>query len=266
MTPGGRRSERGSALVFVLWIALIISILAATAAVAARGRVIETRVENAAAREVSALRTALDITAWRIALQGRVGLNALPQRIPVGDHLVEVSLAPTHGRVDINMADETAWMRVFAAAGAPDAIARRLTDEILDWRDADIAVRPFGAERANYAGLRGKEIGDRAFASVEELILVRSMTPGRLACIQPYLTAFGGTGPVQGAPPGDFQAPQRADGVRAALRARLISDEARGGRALDGLVQFGVGETRPYSWVRFGGDDGAAPACDPSVF
>jgi len=266
MRPGGPGRERGSALVFVLWIALLISILAAGALIAARGRVVETRVDTAVMRETAALRSALEIAAWRIGLQGRTSLDALPQRVAVGDYVVEVDLAPTHGRVDINMADETAWRRVFAAAGAPESASLPLIDEILDWRDADTAARPLGAERADYPGPPGKAIGDRPFASVDELISVRSMTPGRLACIRPFLTAYGGTGPIQGAPAGPFQPPERADGVRAALRASLVLEDGSSGRSLEGLAQFGVSETRPYSWVRFGGDDGAAPHCDPSVF
>ncbi len=266
MSCGARSRDRGSALVFVLWIALLLSILAAGATIAARERVIEARVENQVMRENAALRSALEIAAWTIALQGRDALNGLPRRIDVGDHAVEVALADTHRRVDINLADETAWMRVFAAAGAPEATARRLTDEILDWRDPDTAARPFGAERSDYALLPHKTLGDRPFASVDELSQVRAMTPGRLACIRPFLTAFGGTGPAQGAPAGGFEPPERADGVRVALAARVIGANGSRGRGVQGLVQYGVSETRPYEWVRFGSDDGAAPACDPSVF
>ena len=266
MKRGTFSRDQGSALVFVLWIALLISILAVGAMIAARERVIEARVENEVMRDMAALRSALEIVAWTIALQGRDGLNDLPRIVAVGDHSIEVRLADTHGRIDINLADETAWMRVFAAAGAPEAIARTLTDEILDWRDADTAVRPFGAERADYVDSPGKSPGDRPFSSVEELIQVRSMTPGRLACIRPFLTAFGGTGPGQGAPSGGFTLPERADGVRAALAAQIISFNGVRGRRLEGLVQYGVSETRPYEWVRFGSDDGAAPPCNSSVF
>ncbi len=258
--------ERGSALVFVLWIALFISILAAGAAIAARGRIVEARVEGAVMRETAALRSALEITAWRIALRGRTGVFDLPVAEMIGDYRIHVSLASTQARVDINMADETAWMQVFAASGAPQSLSRRLTDEILDWRDSDTSVRPQGAERPDYPGRPGKMIGDRAFSSVDELIEVRSMTPGRLNCVRPFLTAFGGTGPAQGAPAPDLAPPERADGVRVALSAQLVGEDGSPGRRLDGLVQYGVSAARPYEWVRFGGDDGAAPPCDPSSF
>lgn len=266
MRPGPFGPERGSALVFVLWIALLISILAAGAAIAARGRIVEARVENQVMRETAALHSALEIAAWTIALEGRTGVSRFPREIAVGDERIRVSLAPTQARIDINMADETAWMAVFAAAGAPQDLSRTLTDQILDWRDPDTAPRPFGAERGDYPGRPGKIISDRAFASVGELIEVRAMTPGRLACIRPFLTAYGGTGPAQGAPAQGFDLPERADGVRVALRASLLDPAGGAGRSLSGLVQYGVSQTRPYEWVRFGGDDGAAPVCDPSSF
>lgn len=266
MRPGGAGREQGSALVFVLWIALFLSILAAGAAIAARGRVIEARVDNQVMRETAALQSALEIAAWNVAIQGRDALSQFPRTIPVGDYTIAVGLADTHARVDVNMADDTVWMRVFAAAGAPAALSRRLTDEILDWRDTDTAARPFGAERADYPARLGKTIADRPFRSVAELIEVRSMTEARLACIRPYLTAYGGTGPAQGAPAPGLEPPGRADGVRAALSAVMIYDDGARGRRLEGLVQYGVSASRPYEWVRFGGDDGAAPACDPSAF
>ena len=262
-----RRSdhERGSALIFVLWIALFISLLAAAAAVATRGRIIEARVENSVMREEAALRSALEIAAWDVALQGRTALLALPRTLSVGDHQIEVSLASTHNRIDINMADETAWRRVFIAAGAPQQISDALTDQILDWRDGDSRRRPFGAEAPDYAG-SGKVIGDRVFASIDELVQVRDMTDGRLACIFAYLTVFGGTGPQQGAPLDGLAAPTGTDGVRVAYAAQVIDPGGGPGRRLSGLAQYGAAAHRPYEWVRFGGDDGAAPVCDPSVF
>jgi general secretion pathway protein K len=260
------RRQRGSALVFVLWIALFISILAAGAAIAARGSIVEARVENAVMRERAALQSALEIAAWRIALQGRTGVLDLPRTVSVGDYTVDVRLAQTQGRVDINMADETAWLRVFAAAGAPEALARRLSDEVLDWRDSDMDARPQGAERLDYPGRPGKLIGDRAFSSVDELIEVRSMTAARLACVRPFLTAYGGTGAGQGAAAPDITRPESADGIRVALAAQIVSADAMPGRSLEGLVQYGLSDARSYDWVRFGGDDGAAPPCDPGAF
>lgn len=261
-----RAKEHGSALVFVLWIALLISILAAGATLAVRSRILDTRVEMDVMREEAALRSALDIAAWSIALEGRNGVARLPRVVPVGDYRIEVSRAPTQDRIDINLADETAWQRVFAAAGAPQEVSAQLIDQILDWRDPDTRVRPLGAERPQYPQSGTKRIGDRPFLSVDELLQVRDMTPARLACITPYLTIFGGTGAHQGAPLEGLEPPVDTNGIRVAMQARIIKVDGRPGRSLMGLAQYGVSDVRPYEWVYWGGDDGQAPTCSPGAF
>lgn len=258
--------EQGSALVFVLWIALLISILAAGATLAVRARILDTRVEMEVMREEVALRSALDIAAWSIALEGRNGVTRLPRILPVGDYRIEVSRAPTHDRIDVNLADETAWQRVFAAAGARQEVSARLIDQILDWRDGDTRVRPLGAERPQYPQSGGKVIGDRPFLSIQELRQVRDMTPSRLACIAPFLTVLGGTGDQQGAPLEGLEPPVDTNGIRVALQARLIRVDGRSGRRLMGLAQYGTSTVRPYEWVYWGGDDGRAQSCDPNAF
>ncbi|MGJ3230785.1 MAG: general secretion pathway protein GspK [Oceanicaulis sp.] len=257
--------ERGSALVFVLWIALLVSILAAGAAVAVRARIIETRIEETVMREEAALRSALDLAAFQIALEGRASLENLPRTFVFGEDAVRVGAAPFHRRIDVNLADDTAFMRLFQGLGAGEGLARRLTDQILDWRDADSLPRPFGAEAQDYAARPGGTIGDRPFLDVRELAQVLDMTPARLACAAPYLTVQGGSGPAQGAPLQGLEPPAAADGIRAALTATLIGPAGEG-RSLTGIVQFGVSDTRPFGWVAFSGDDGAAPACPDGAF
>jgi len=257
--------EQGSALVFVLWIALLVSILAAGAALAVRARIIETRIEDTVMREQAALRSALDLAAFQIALEGRASVSAFPRTYEMNGFTVVTALSTTQGRIDVNLADETAWMRLFAAVGAGDAISRRLTDQILDWRDSDAAPRPFGAERDAYDARPGTVIGDRSFLDIRELTLVLDMTPARLACIAPYLTAQGGTGPIQGAPLDGLEPPAGADGVRVSLTARLVKQDGAG-RAMTGLAQFGAARARPFEWVGFTGDDGLDAACLEGAF
>lgn len=257
--------EQGSALVFVLWIALLVSILAAGAALAVRARIVETRIEDTVMREQAALRSALDLAAFQIALEGRSSVGAFPRTVQLNGLTVETALATTQGRIDINLADDTAWMRLFAAVGASEGVSRRLTDQILDWRDSDAAPRPFGAERDAYDARPGARIGDRSFLDIRELTLVLDMTPARLACIAPYLTVQGGTGPVQGAPLDGLEPPAGADGIRVALTAHLVNPDGPG-RAMSGLAQFGAARARPFEWVSFTRDDGLDAVCPEGVF
>lgn len=254
--------EEGSALVYVLWIALLLSVLMAGAALFARTQIMSARVEQTVLSENLALQSALDLVAYRGALAGRAYFESLPETVELGGHAILVERAPRHHRLDINLADETAWMRLFTALGADEEIARQLTDQVLDWRDSDTDPRPHGAE--SYGGL-DKQIGNRGFFSVEELGQVRDITPARLACMAPYLTALGGTGPAQGAPPEGLDLPAHSDGMRVALRA-VIRTEGGAGREVTGLVQYGTSDTRPFEWVHLGGEDGMAPQCPEGAF
>ncbi|PWE18726.1 hypothetical protein DDZ18_03800 [Marinicauda salina] len=258
------RREEGSALVYVLWITLLLSVLMAGAALFARTQIIAARVEQTVLSERLALRSALDLVAYRGAIAGRAYFEGLPDTVAFGGYEILVERAPNHGRLDVNLADETAWMRLFQSLGAEDALARRLTDQVLDWRDSDTDPRPDGAEANAYSG-SAKQIGNRAFFHIGELENVLDITPARLACMAPYLTVLGGTGPVQGAPLQGLELPARSDGMRVALRAAIVG-EAGSGRALTGLAQFGASDTRPFEWVHIGADDGIAASCPEGAF
>lgn len=258
------RREEGSALVYVLWIALLLSVLMAGAALFARTQIVSARVEQDVLAERLALQSALDLVAYRGALAGRAYFEGLPETVEIGGYEILVARAPRHYRLDINLADETAWMRLFITLGADEDLARRLTDQVLDWRDADTDPRPLGAEAEAYTGL-DKTIGNRSFFSISELGKVRDITPARLACMAPYLTVFGGTGPAQGAPLDGLELPARSDGMRVALRAVLITGTGPG-RDLTGLAQYGTSQARPYEWVHLGGEDGMAPPCPDGAF
>lgn len=265
MRPGAAiRRDAGSALVYVLWIALLLSVLMAGAALFARTQIIAARVEQGVLAERLALQSALDLVAYRGALAGRAYFEGLPETVEIDGREIRVDRAPSHFRLDVNLADETAWMRLFTTLGADEDLARTLTDQVLDWRDGDGDARPFGAEADAYGG-SGKQVANRSFLHVAELGEVLAITPARLACMAPYLTVFGGTGPAQGAPLEGLELPARSDGTRVALRAVLVSGAGEG-RALTGLVQYGSSQTRPFEWVHLGGEDGLAPACPEGAF
>tara|TARA_R110000868_G_scaffold13892_1_gene64612 strand:+ start:63362 stop:64174 length:813 start_codon:yes stop_codon:yes gene_type:complete len=241
--------EAGSALVFVLWISALLAVILAGVMAQTQAELRLTAGRRAIMVNQQALQSALDLVAFDTALSGRSYLASLPRTVAVDGLTVRVSLAPSQRQLDINMATSEQWIALFTRLGEPETTARRLADQILDWRDSDAQRRPLGAEEGDYPPGTTRLPQNRPFMSVAELIDVRDMTARRLACATPYLTVFGGT------PAGELDASllnigQTMDGVRVAFRAELVA--ANGARAqTEALALFGNDRRRPFEWVAF---------------
>jgi general secretion pathway protein K len=249
ISPRRHSRQTGSAIIFVLWMSVLLAIILAGVMA-----MTQTELRLAAGRrsllgDQEALLSALDLVAFDTALVGRSYVASLPRTVEIDGVAVRVALAPAQTLLDINMANDEAWVALFTYLGEPEFVAQRLADQILDWRDNDDTARDQGAERADYPAASGKSPENRAFISVGELIQVLDMTPQRLACAAPYLTVFGGT------PEGELDAAildlaETMDGVRVAFQARLVHSD---GRAADmtALALFGSNPQRPFDWVAF---------------
>ena len=253
--PARISGSRGSALLLVLWLSLLLAAILLAVTVLAQGQVRTARVELEQTRTREVLRSALDVAAFDTALIGRTALSEFPRLIMVGGEGVLVDLAPAQSRLDINMANDEDWVVLWVRLGETPQTARRLADTILDWRDPDDRPREFGLEDAT---------GDtrpmnRPFSSVEELSRVRGITHQRLACLRPYVTALGGTrlpelDSLQGAEA------LTMDGMRAAFQAS-INRPGRSVESMTGLALFAEGQDRPYEWVSCGEDLSEATGC-----
>jgi general secretion pathway protein K len=91
----------------------------------------------------------------------------------------EVRLWSESGRINLNGVPERVLRKVisyFVEAGEERDV---IVDSILDWRDSDDFHRINGAENAYYQSLpEPYECKNGSFDSVEELLLVRGVTPG----------------------------------------------------------------------------------------
>jgi general secretion pathway protein K len=247
--------SRGSALLLVLWLSLLLAtiLLAVAVLVQAQVRAARSEVDDTRTREI--LRSALDVAAFDTALIGRTALSEFPRTISVAGQRVTVDLSPSQDMLDINLANDEDWIALWVRLGEPEAEARRLADLILDWRDPDDQPRAFGFE----GGDGERRTMNRAFSSVEELSRVTGVTPRRLACVRPFVTALGGTRLPEF---DDLQGAQALtmDGMRTAFRARMAGP---GGRteSMTGLALFAAEQDRPFEWVSFGVDRPYSDAC-----
>jgi len=261
MSPsfGKNGSERGSAIVFVLWISVLLALLLAGASA-----LVQTELRLAGNRRDvlqrdASLMSALDLVAFDTALVGRSYISSLPRSVQINDESVTVRLAPSHQKLDINMANDEDWIALFTYLGESEGASLRLADQILDWRDNDTNRRDQGAEAEDYPAGGDKTPANRAFISVGELIQVRDMTRQRLSCLSPYVTVFGGTPDPVLTLIGDDQS-NSMEGVRVSF---LAEQEREGGHIdrLTGLALFGSNSRRPFEWVGFVEEENALSGC-----
>ncbi|ABI67052.1 MAG: general secretion pathway protein K [Maricaulis maris] len=244
--------ERGSALIFVLWLSLFLAAVLLSITAMTHTRLRLAAVERDSLEREAALRSALDVVAYDVAQIGRSYVAALPVEVLIGEYLVSVEAGPGQRLTDLNMANDEQLTALFVRLGESQVAAETIADRILDWRDTDDDERARGAERAAYAARPDDAPQNRAFASVEELRHVLGLTPRQFACAATHLTVLGGTS----APARDsarFGPDTRIDGMRISLRASI---EVRAGHRheLVGLAEFETSSERPFLWVAFGED------------
>jgi type II secretory pathway component PulK len=100
-----------------------------------------------------------------------------------------LQLRDTRAALNLNQADE-AMLRGFFAQGLrlDYALADRLTQSILDWRDLDEIPRLGGAEREQYMRAGAPILpANREFGEIDDLRHVQGMTPDIFAAAAPHL-------------------------------------------------------------------------------
>lgn len=207
---GARADERGFALMAVLWVLAGIAALALVARVAGRDAVRAAlnredlavgawRAEGCVARVRAAASDAMRDA--RGGLEGDAWLRL--DAVAAGSPLLaasgcEVEVRAAGAGLDVNTADEETLRRFVVALGAGPGAADSLVDALADWRDADAAPRPLGAEAAWYraAGLRPPR--DGPLADPRELERVRGF--GRFGGLDTLVALEGGRVPLNRAP------------------------------------------------------------------
>ena len=95
--------------------------------------------------------------------------------------------------LNLNTAPRDMLQRFFPLAGGlREEEAASLAAAIEDWRDQDDTPVPGGAEHSYYLGLEDAyDCKNGPFESVEELRLVRGMSPALYRMLEPHLTVYG---------------------------------------------------------------------------
>lgn len=90
----------------------------------------------------------------------------------------EYKIIDEDGKVNINTAKAEQLRRLFLDSGVDTEEVSTIVDSILDWRDENSLHRLNGAEEDYYTSLdRPYSCKDGPFSTIEELLLVKGMTP-----------------------------------------------------------------------------------------
>ena len=187
-----RSGPRGLALIVVLWATAIITLLAAGFSFSLRS---EARLSANAVQRAQSAAAANAGIAWLVheliaAQKGPLGADTT---LKFHGFEVALQILPENAKVDLNAAPGTLLNSLIAQTieeyKLDEVSAEKLTDAILDWRDADTNRRPQGAESAEYfAAGRASGPRDGALLSVNELNQVLGMTPALFRALEPLLT------------------------------------------------------------------------------
>ncbi len=200
MTSGGQRgTQRGFALVIVLWAGVLLSVIAASFAFSMR---IETRlagnlVERARAEAIADAGIRRGIIALLADGPGpRWVADGRLYELPFGDGSMRVRLLSENGKIDLNGAPEALIRGLLHALVKTGEIsdagqAGHIAGAILDWRDPDSRARSDGAEDRHYkASERAFGSRDGAFLSVAELTQVLPVDRQAYARLAPLVTVY----------------------------------------------------------------------------
>lgn len=119
----------------------------------------------------------------------RWGIDGRPHNLRFAGSDIVVAIEDERGKIPLNQIADEQVRAMFEALGASGALLDAQTDAFLDWRDEDDDVRPNGAEVGWYAALR-RSPRNGALRSVEEMRLIRSITPDIVERIRRTATAY----------------------------------------------------------------------------
>ena len=198
-----RRRNRGSVLLFVVWMVALLSLLAV--ALGGRG-FFALGIVDRLQEQLRASWTAFGGVQYALSV---MALDETPSSdspyelwyrlddwAPLRDPTVVVELgqglSDEDRKINLNTAPERVLVSLFAMAQQSPRQAQELAQAVEDWRDEDHDEREYGAEGYYYRGLEhGYDCKDGPFENVEEFLLVKGVTPQLRATVAPWVTVYG---------------------------------------------------------------------------
>lgn len=189
--------ERGVALVTVLWVMTLLTVLVAEFAYSMKVETLAVRnfknevralylakagVNLALAEIMSGYRLVYLDDDGNVAFAGReatgIKMHARDRAVTLEAGTVKYSITDENGRLNINTSSRDTLAALLKKTGVSGSEVDAIADAMLDWRDADNDYRLNGAESDYYRSLPSPYAARNGpFESVEDLLLVKGMTP-----------------------------------------------------------------------------------------
>lgn len=189
------RSQRGVALVLVMWVAVLLTVVAASFIIERHSESLVIQNSVSMARAEATADAGVERAVWELYRTDNAPeawkRDGTIQNWSFDGAPVKVEIRDESAKIDINTASDALILGMFTSIGLAEDDAARLSDALLDWRDADSFKRPNGAEEPEYkaAGLPYKP-ANAPFQAIEELQLVLGMRPEIYRRIEPMVTVY----------------------------------------------------------------------------
>ena len=190
------KSERGIALFLVLWVMALLTVIAGEFCYAMRTEVNITRNFKEETQTYYIAVSGLSLAIGELVVNEfvprqvkapaggeepediRWRINTDIPAIPFGDGQFKVERENESGKVNLNRAGESLLKMMLNNFKIEDTDKNIIVDSIMDWRDKDNFRRANGAEDDYYLSLpQPYKCKNGDFTSIEELLLVRGVTP-----------------------------------------------------------------------------------------
>lgn len=186
--------QQGVALILVLWVLSILMLMSSSFSLTMRREssgvmaIKDNAQANAYAQSGIAIAQAMLLNEdeekrWRV--DGSI------YEIETDNAKMRIRLFSETGKIDINSVTADLLHKVLFHAPIESQEQVKLEQAILDWRDEDETMRPFGAEKAEYQALKlSYSPRNKPFRSLEELQMVRGMTEDVFNWMKPIFTVY----------------------------------------------------------------------------
>ncbi|MFZ2726560.1 MAG: type II secretion system protein GspK [Methylococcaceae bacterium] len=195
-------SQKGLALVLVLWVLSLLTIMAGSFALSMRREASITSGIKNNAQALAVAQSGIALAEMMLLLPDKTKTwrtDGSIYQITGTDTQVRVRLFSESGKIDINKADEKLLKALFSQAPTDNEslkISKHDIDPvaaILDWRDSDDLIHLNGAEKKQYmeAGLNYSP-RNKPLQSIEELQLILGMNEDLINWLEPLITLYSG--------------------------------------------------------------------------
>ncbi len=188
-----RRSERGFALLLVLWTLSLLALLLSSLLAGGRSDLSMAANLRAAASAEAAADGALAEAIFHLLPGTPQPWQAGPRMLVLGAARVRLLIGNEGGKVNPNLAAPSLRAARIGAVGADTASAAMSAQAIVDWRGPELAPADHTALMAQYLA-RGRANGDiylppgEPFETLDEVGLVLGMTPALRERLRPHLS------------------------------------------------------------------------------